>query len=373
MTVEITFGGSLQLTLVAEAVLGSLEAFFATAIDERVIPHTEKFRINLIESTEAVKPKIRTKALDMTATLTWPAALSLTNSQQQHDIRKFLAEVSGHVLGTTCMIDDAAAFLRKLYDDEAVHHRMAMIPAAANSYHRVASRSMSRLSDWENVVRRKYPPQGPRPQLTIVKLKVPDSENGDDEIESHRALRIRSVIDVHAWDQARWVGTLYLQVGPIPGIGFMFENREAGRKIFERWRERFGDCDANEEICLAIVRHLPGRNPHHYIVLITSRLPEPGERDPTQLIVVANRSMTMTPDSPTNLQRFLDAFHQFGAFCIMPAVIVNGVPDMMKDVAILKRAISVKDAANVGEHDIEAMALRRRKILPDSNDRSPPD
>ena len=52
MTVEIEFEGSDQITVVAEAILGSLEAFFATAIDERIIPHTERFRINLIQATE---------------------------------------------------------------------------------------------------------------------------------------------------------------------------------------------------------------------------------------------------------------------------------------------------------------------------------
>jgi hypothetical protein len=32
----------------------------------------------------------------------------------------------------------------------------------------------------------------------------------------------------------------------------------------------------------------------------------------------------------------------------------------MQELALLKRHIFVKEAASVGEHDIEAMALRRR-------------
>jgi hypothetical protein len=47
MTVEVTFDGSDLLTVVAEVLLGSIEAFLATVIDQRVMPHTEKFRIDL--------------------------------------------------------------------------------------------------------------------------------------------------------------------------------------------------------------------------------------------------------------------------------------------------------------------------------------
>jgi hypothetical protein len=78
-------------------------------------------------------------------------------------------------------------------------------------------------------------------------------------------------------------------------------DKEAARKIFERWRVRFGHSDANEEIYLGIVRHLPQQNPHHYLMLITSKHPDADERDPSQLIVTAIRSMTMTPDSATNI------------------------------------------------------------------------
>jgi hypothetical protein len=279
--------------------------------------------------------------------------------------------MSGHVLATTCVIENVEALLDKLYRDEAVDARMAMITAAATSYHRVASRNVSRLSDWQEAVRREYPLRTPRPQLKLVKLKADDPDAGEDsnntgedgpELTSHRAVRVRSVIDAHAWDQARWKGTCYLEYGPgrAPGMAFMFEDKVAARKIFERWRERFGSSDVNEEIYLAIVRQLPGQNPHHYTMLVTSKPPDADERDLHQSIVIASRSMTMTPDSVTNLQQFLDAYEQSGEFYLLPAVITNGAPELMLDLALLKRRVSVKDAASVGEHDIETMALRRR-------------
>jgi hypothetical protein len=130
-------------------------------------------------------------------------------------------------------------------------------------------------------------------------------------------------------------------------------------QIFVRWRERFGSSDTNEEIYLAIVQHLPSQSPHHYTLLVTSKFPNASERDPKQTILTVSRSLTMTPDSATNLQQFLEAYQQSGAFYLLPAVITDGVPEVMPELGLLKRHSSVKDAASVSEHDIEVMALRK--------------
>jgi hypothetical protein len=245
---------------------------------------------------------------------------------------------------------------------------MAMIAAAPTSYHRLASTNISRLSDWEEAVKKEYPLKKPRPQLTLVDLKVPASDEDDNDtsvtprLTSHRAMRIRSVIDIHAWDQAGWKGACYLNYGPgrPPGLAFMFENADAARKIFQRWRERFGNRDTDEEIYIAVVRHLPAQDPHHYLMVVSSKLPDALPRDPKRAILTVSQSITMTPDSDQNLKLFLDAYQEVGEFYLLPAVLVNSVPELMPELTILKRNISIKDAASIGERDIEAMELRRR-------------
>ncbi len=54
MTIEITVTGSTPSILVAEVVLGSLEAFFATTLEQRISPHTEKLHITVVESDAVV-------------------------------------------------------------------------------------------------------------------------------------------------------------------------------------------------------------------------------------------------------------------------------------------------------------------------------
>ena len=369
MRVEVFFEGSDTLTLVAEAILGSLEAFFATAIEQRIVAHTEKFKITLTESAEVSEPAIVTEALDLEAFVSWPRGLSVVSYERHAEMRSFFAEVSANVLATTMVIDDVTAFVEKLYGDEDAQRRMAMIATAPNSYHRVMSRTVSRLSDWKEAVRRQYPVKSPRPQLKLVDLPGPESddEGEDDGTEgpkapkSHKAIRVQSVIDTHAWDRAQWTATGFLQYRNRPGIALVFKDEVAAKKIFERWRERFGSDDAKEEIYLTIIKNLPEQDPHHYIVMVTSKSPEAADLDPKQSIVFATRSMTMTPPNSSNLERFLTAYGAAREFYLMPAVISpQGTLTMFHEVAVLKRAISVKDAKDLGPNDVERLALRLR-------------
>lgn len=370
MTVEVETNGSDQSIPVAEAILGSLEAFFATVIEQHVAPHTEKLLITIEESERVAQPALELNPGNMTGAIKWPIALSLTDFRRQGDVQRFLFDVAGQVLDATCAFQDGEALLERLFTDEAAQHRIAMVAVAANSYTRIASRSVSRISDWQEIARTTYPLRTPRPKLAPVAFRSRDS-GGEDaregmawDVKSHRKLRVQSVIDVHLWDQARWRGAAYLKYRPDgpPYVAFLFEEREGAEKIFERWRQRFGEEDAEENIHLAIVRHLPDENPHHYVVLITSKLPSAEEITPDQNFLAICRFMTMTPEDSLNLERFLRWREQAGLYYLMPAVLTDtGQPELLRDLAILKRQVSVREATDIGENEVESIALRPRR------------
>src|SRR5262249_37072083 len=101
-------------------------------------------------------------------------------------------------------------------------------------------------------------------------------------------------------------------------------------------------------------------DPHHYCAVISSRHPETEEPILKQAFLMVSRSLVMTPDNDANLERFLRSYSQFGVFFLLPGLKPNaGTPELFTDLAILKRGLVVKLAAEVGEHDIEAIALRR--------------
>jgi hypothetical protein len=69
----------------------------------------------------------------------------------------------------------------------------------------------------------------------------------------------------------------------------------------------------------------------------------------------------MEPNDSVNIDRFLTAYHHCGTFIVMPAVLRTGEPpELLFRLGIVKREISFKLAANVGDEDIEAIALRVR-------------
>jgi hypothetical protein len=106
---------------------------------------------------------------------------------------------------------------------------------------------------------------------------------------------------------------------------------------------------------------LPDTNPHHYCVQIASNDAVSRAVESKSPVMVATRSMTMQPTDSRNLDMFLAEYERFGAFHLLPAIGTTN-PEFFFDLAIVKRGLSVKQAAEVLDHEIEAMALRIRGL-----------
>ena len=162
-------------------------------------------------------------------------------------------------------------------------------------------------------------------------------------------------------NRAGWTGTAFADWGPPhpPAIALLFTDYDAGKKIFERWRDRFGRIDEEEDIYLAIVRGISAENPAHYRVLITSRIRPKDELPGKQQMIIAARINTMHAESDVNLARFLEAYGRAGGYALLPAIWKGtGEPKLLLDLSILKRKLIVKDASEIAHNDIEAMAVK---------------
>ncbi|HEN3480277.1 TPA: hypothetical protein U5D84_001953 [Yersinia enterocolitica] len=138
----------------------------------------------------------------------------------------------------------------------------------------------------------------------------------------------------------------------------MFKHEDAARKIFARWRERLGMVDKQDEIYMAILRGISVEHPAHYRVLITSRLSNAESETSGKIFMMASRMQTMHAETDVNLSRFLDIYRQSRAYLLLPAIFNGGAePKLIPELAILKRELSVKNAIDVNEHDVEVMAL----------------
>ena len=149
-------------------------------------------------------------------------------------------------------------------------------------------------------------------------------------------------------------------------MAFMFENEEAGRAVFEGWRERYGEVDREEAIRISIVRHLPNMHQAHYCVLISANESSTDEAlDGRQLVTVPNYSMTMEPNDKVNLDNFLSRLSRFGYYYILPMFLNQSSKDayhFARELAIRKKKLVVRDAADVSETEMDSVALRRREL-----------
>lgn len=346
---------------VAEAVVGVIEAFFATAYEIEAAAHIERFSVRMVEA-DVAKYEVSIDADRTGLTVQWPRSLVPRPASSYGDYHDMLLEVAGAVFSSTCHVNNPKEALPRLFGNDAAIDRVAMVGSVCLSRARIFG-GVSRLAAWDRHSPERYDvlPTRPRTVRSDIAMRRGESQKRDEEgssvrpaVHDHRNMRVRSVIDVHLWDRAKWSGAAFGDMGPDapPWFGLMFKDGDAGTRIFERWRERFVDED--EGIFIGIIRKFSPEHPTHYGMIITSKL-----QDDKRLSMIASCTNVMHPPNDVNLSRFLTAYRRSGAYLLMPAIYSGpGAPSFRRDLAIMKRVLSVKDAVDITATDIESAHLK---------------
>lgn len=364
LTVEIATPGTDAGIVAGQALVATFEAMLATVIEDGIGPHTERFRVDIVESDDS-KPSVRTDPRAMRSLVSWPRSLPVWDFARQSDIGAFLIQVVAETLAATFVLPDLKDALERLFARGNAHDRVSSVLASLSGLQRIAGRPVVRVDGGG----RNYP-LCDRPEVEDVAprgegdhaAERPErkrTEDGRPTVGRHREVKVQSVIDLLSWNEAGWKGVLYAgygaEVPPVFALAFL--NGAAAKRIFERWRERFGTRDVNHDISISIIRRLPGQPPSHYAIQITSRRPDDGKWEPGTLYQTVSRVHVVEPGDDSNLEGFLARHRAFGCYILAPAVLSAGEPDILEDLVILKRDINVVDAADVAEHDIEHVAL----------------
>jgi hypothetical protein len=173
----------------------------------------------------------------------------------------------------------------------------------------------------------------------------------------HTERRIISPIDIALWDRAKWCGTVFgTAEGTPPLLGITFENGQVGQAIFRAWRDRWGKEDVDDALRVAIITGLSSQNPAHYAVMIGPNLNKLMDSC-GQAITTVSRINRMQPASPTNLDRFLDAYREFGGYILCPAQ-MGSPPIFLHSIYLAKRHLEIRQAWQICENDPDAMALQ---------------
>ena len=353
---------------VAEAIIGTVEAFFATAFELDAFAHVERFDVTVVEA-DITRFEVAADIDRMRATVRWPREVFPGSPSIYGDFLNMLLEVATTIFSATCHTKNFGDAVPRLFKTDAAMDRAAMIGSLCFSRQRIFS-GVSRLTVWDKHSPLRFEARPDRPAVHRERPSSSDAtktrRKGREEpdfpkLTDHRDVKVHSVIDIHLWDRAGWMGTAYGVVDPKapPFMALMFKDRDAAAKIFERWRERFGTTDKEEEIHIGIVRRFSAEHPTHYGMVITSNVPT-DSRD-SRIAMLAARSLTMEPSDDVNLTGFLDLYKRAGVYLLMPVTMVPGQPPQFIDgLYVLKRSLHVKMATDVGPSDLENLFLKIR-------------
>ena len=358
LSVEVCATGTSTSILVAEALIASTEAYMATALECGILPHTERFCVDVIENDEIQKPSFQEDLDQMRATLEWPTGKNPEHFDFQTTALPALTESAGSILVATCYGRDMQDFLKRLHEDELVENRLAAVTVTPNIYSRIFGRSLSRLSEFTTSEDETFPIRK-RPELKEREAASGDVTIADFGGKNHRTVGLRSVIDIPLWDRAKWRGAAFFGFAPTfpPIIALAFEDQEAAEQIFVRWRERFGKYDAKEDIYISIIKGVSPAEPAHYHILVTSSLLTESSTSFSKPTVYTGRWLPVMPDTPANLDRFLKEYQRMGAYGLAPAILKNGSAEPLTNLAIVKRSLAVRHYNDIGPNDHEVMAF----------------
>ena len=167
------------------------------------------------------------------------------------------------------------------------------------------------------------------------------------DMQNHSNIQSYSIINIRLWDEAKWRGCVFGMFPYIPFVGLMFENFDAGKEIFSQWIDLLGREDKDNIIKLTIIKGISDTNPFAYKVAVSYN--EQNIRTEGVLGLVT-RFQRMDPSSSQNLDDFLTNQKRSGRFLLVPSYMQSGKPEIDSSQAILLNKINIIDAWQIDEN-----------------------
>jgi len=377
--IDVTARGGISSALLGESIIAFQEAFYSTAVQSRTLvsPRAELL-IEVRQSDGAKDPfSFRTVEDDCGETkliVTHPItpAADLLGDGFEKAIVELFAQVTAELqLGFEKQaLEDM--FAKHRAQDRAYHVARSII-AVANI---LGESPPGRAGDWvqdprlgEYALLRDAPWQPTR--STVVDAKSVSDEKptfaagdppeqlfGADAVK-HRDIEVMSPINLPLWDRAGWKG---VGVGGTPGeispplMALVFENIDAGRKIFRGWQKKVGQADRRGWIGITVITGIDRDHPLNYRVAIG--IGEQYMRSQTsgkmRLLTMVYRMHDMTPTSGRNLELLLGLYSRTGRVIIQPGPFKAAQPGILVNEEDLKLGIELTHLTVVPAWQVDA-------------------
>jgi hypothetical protein len=389
----VTASSNLVSVSLAESLLGGLEAFLSTSLNAGVVAYRQEAKVT-VEPSPAIadKPTVSIEYVggEPVVWIRHAPEVPPQTPDMREASRNWMVEALACIMGHIAIIDNVEDHLDRIIGGERALARVSLVAEVAIVTGNVYGRDRRLLlTDWISEHSPQYPLNRTEiwnANLAVKKVGLETSSapltphedappqgllDGLDRL-AHNQQRVQSLIDIPLWNKARWGATLYVQDPsrmPHLLIGLGFRDIEAGREIFAGWRKRLGTVDDHDELRVSIVTGVDRTSPHAYTVVIGTN-PKIDRNEPgIQYFSTVSRMNRMSPTNPRNLETFLEGFQKWGLYLIAPVHFsdANTFPAILGDLAIAKKALSVRPAWQIGPNDPDIVAVSQEDdpIIPD--------
>jgi len=366
----------------AEAVLSTLEAFFATSLHEKVMPFRGNAKIILepAELTSGLSITEENIEGDVFLRIRYPSSTLISTIGNRSAYKDGLRDVIAHFISHVAVIPDLRRYIDHIGMEERGFARALFYSETCIPHENLFGLSPKMLvSDWNGAEgSREFPLIRSviwHDGVAITQMPLPKETEGmgppkgvaDDKPfdlsgnrSKHSDRTIVSQIDVPLWNQAGWRGVFYTndpRLAPIPVFCLAFADQEAASKIFKGWRNQLGAVDQKNVLRITIIKGVKRLHPSAYRVLVTTNF-DPREK-PESLIYFVARHHTLTPKSTEMRDGFLESVTKAGRYLLAPAVFVSETetPILGTGLGIEKTELVVKNAWEIGRTDPDASAF----------------
>ena len=365
--------------LIAESILGALEAFLATSlVGDGITPYKQiakvAIRVNK-DLKEEFGLKLITDSDNYELEVIHKEDFELTSADVIKKFRDTISEFISTFLSKVTLYFGAKDNIRRLVDEENVFSRSLIFSDVVTLSQNVFGNldwinisnvsesidkdayQLERTNQWRPKEKKKKQKEPLKPGEGEAPEHIANSEN-----LKHSERKVLSLIDIPSWDKAQWCGTFFMifPEGQFPPcIGLLFKNEEAARHIFMSWLDRLGKKDEEEELRISIITGLDKDNPAHYRVHVGTNINTEQIGEQIQFLLVS-RINTMIPDNDKNLSMFLEAYEKYGVYCLMPAILKEGQdePEVIRNLFLYKKSLIVKAAWQIGDNDEDFVVLQ---------------
>lgn len=386
---------------IAESILSALESLLSTSVTKHMIAREPYMAIKILKG-DFVEPPFGFKVMDVDGRplvevrcVTFdPFNLS---RDEQNEIKDRLLKLLFDILARVFIVGNIEDTLQELFGDELAIERAINFTSSFITLGNVLGASPKTSIDaWRNSGAQEYPLlrreewdavdrmtmwksslEIPQLRPKITKEKTP-KDLSDPAMVMHTQMETVSLIRETLWEKAGWSGTAFLWVPgkeTPPIIAPMFRDGEAAGQIFALWRKELGDRDTEERLRITIIRGISKKNPYAYTVVIGSNPKALPLEDDKRLLAVVGRLNTMEPTSDTNLNTFLSQYEAFGGYLVAHAILrdKSSEPFPVFEPNIYKQELYVRDAWEIGNHDIDSIGIRINDdpIIPPGKDDAP--